>query len=95
LVVGIAAVTAAVPVAMLFDGDNIDRSASDDLATGVTSLDDPPTELDIRGIPTWWSGEPAAPQRDDGTELDIRGIPTWWSGEPAAPAHDHARPAQS
>jgi hypothetical protein len=44
------------------------------------------TELDVRGIPTWWT-DAAAPA--DGavaaTELDVRGVPTWWT-DAAAPA---------
>ena len=57
-----------------------------------------PTELDVHGIPTWWSGEPAAPNPPIGstaptaigpTELDVHGIPTWWSGEPAAALRTH------
>ena len=37
------------------------------------------TELDVRGIPTWWAHGPAL-NSDPGeaTELDVRGIPTWW-----------------
>jgi hypothetical protein len=49
-----------------------------------------PTELDVHGIPTWWSGEPPAAQHGGNprvgstaqaaigpTELDVHGIPTW------------------
>jgi hypothetical protein len=55
-----------------------------------------PTEIDVHGIPTWWSGEPPAPHLTNPpigstaqtaigpTEIDVHGIPTWWSGEPAA-----------
>ena len=63
----------------------------------IAPVENQPTELDVHGIPTWWSGEPAAPERipvENGpTEIDVHGIPTWWSGEPAAP--DGAGRAQS
>jgi hypothetical protein len=57
---------------------------------GIAPVENGPTEIDVHGIPTWWSGEPAAPGRiapvENGpTEIDVHGIPTWWSGEPAAP----------
>lgn len=44
-----------------------------------TTLDDDATELDVRGIPTWWSRQGGAPRSTDATELDVRGVPTWWS----------------
>jgi hypothetical protein len=47
-----------------------------------------PTELDRRGVPTWWvQGEGTArPPAPAPTELDRRGIPTWWvQGEDRAP----------
>jgi hypothetical protein len=37
------------------------------------------TELDVRGIPTWWTNGPTLNDRSGApTELDVRGIPTWW-----------------
>jgi hypothetical protein len=82
-VVGFIALTAT-PAAMMLESDSTDTSVNGAVATRVTPVANPPTELDIRGIPTWWSGAPAATQGKDVTELDIRGIPTWWSGAPAA-----------
>jgi hypothetical protein len=62
---------------------------------GIAAVENGPTELDVRGIPTWWSGQEAAPGGiapvDNGlTELDVRGIPAWWSGEEAAREHNDA-----
>jgi hypothetical protein len=47
---------------MLVDSDSTETSVND--ASGIAPVDTPPTELDIRGIPTWWSGRPAASAHD-------------------------------
>jgi hypothetical protein len=47
------------------------------------------TELDVRGVPTWWARDGAPVEHDDArdqphavqTELDVRGVPTWWVRE--------------
>jgi hypothetical protein len=47
------------------------------------------TELDVRGVPTWWPGDGVPVEHDDArdqphavqTELDVRGVPTWWARE--------------
>jgi hypothetical protein len=43
------------------------------------------TELDVRGVPIWWSSQGGAPRHIEATELDVHGIPTWWSGRAPAP----------
>ena len=78
-VISIVAV-AAVLVVVIFDANPP--------SGGITPVENQPTELDVHGIPTWWSGEQAAPGRiapveNRPTEIDVHGIPTWWSGEPA------------
>lgn len=37
------------------------------------------TELDVRGVPLWWSEGPSAGGAPVATELDVRGVPVWWS----------------
>jgi hypothetical protein len=45
------------------------------------------TELDVRGVPTWWARDGVPVEHDDArdqpeavqTELDVRGVPTWWA----------------
>jgi hypothetical protein len=92
---------AGVAAAVGLDEDATGTSA--DRARGIVQVGAPGqgdtgrTELDVRGIPTWWSGERPAAEHGGNppigstasaaaapSVLDVRGIPTWWSGEVAA-----------
>ena len=77
-------------VAVVVDDDGTGTSVNRGVVTERGDTENGPTELDVHGIPTWWSGEQAAPGGiapvdNRPTELDVHGIPTWWSGEEAAP----------
>lgn len=77
LVVCIVAIGAALLVAVLFGADSTGTRTNP--YTGIAPVDNRTTQLDVQGIPTWWSHEAGAPQHNDATELDEQGIPTWWS----------------
>ena len=61
-VVSIVAISAALLAVMLFDADSSDTSVNQAVVTehGDTPVANRPTQLDVQGIPTWWSHEPAA-----------------------------------
>jgi hypothetical protein len=97
-VVGLAATTSALAAAVLavaaFGSDGKDTSVNR-VAGNLPQIQESSqpqavqTELDVRGIPTWWSREGVPVEHDDASdqpqavqiELDVRGIPTWWSRE--------------
>ena len=98
----VAIAAAAVLVAVVVDADGTGMSVNRGVVTERGDTGNGPTEIDVHGIPTWWSGEQPAPERiaaveNRPTELDVHGIPTWWSGEEAAALGSSKRlePAES
>ena len=83
-VLGCTATIATLGVGVLLAVTAFDQDHPD--AAAPSAGDGAATELDVRGIPTWWD-DAAAPARGAvaATELDVRGIPTWWD-DAAAPA---------
>jgi hypothetical protein len=95
--VGLAATTvalAAAVVAVAAFGSDGDDTSVNRVADNLPQIQETPQaeavqiELDVRGVPTWWSGSVGPVERDNArdqphtvqAELDVRGVPTWWSG---------------
>jgi hypothetical protein len=79
---GIAIVAAAFASVLMISDEH--TPAKDVDATGGADHHEV-TELDVRGIPTWWSRQGGTPRSEYVTALDVRGVPIWWSSGASAP----------